>query len=107
MVPHGALALARRMEARDLTGNPTDGATATLHDEMQITLGVRQLAEVQAALERLHRGEYRFCHECDDFTELTRLQALPFPWRSTPYQRRVELTGRALPRLARCVSHGG
>lgn len=73
----------------DLSGR----ATVTLDDELGAALldrQHRQLAEVEAALGRLDRGEYGFCHECDAFIGVARLRALPFAWRCGRCQEGAE-----------------
>ena len=75
--------------ASDLHGR----ATVTLDDELGAALldrQHRQLAEIEAALGRLDRGEYGFCHECDVFIGVARLRALPFAWRCGQCQEGAE-----------------
>lgn len=72
-------------------------ATETLHDEIQVALmdrQSRQVAEIEAALERLGRQEYGLCQDCEEFIGLARLQALPSAQRCTPCQSREELFAR-------------
>ncbi len=72
----------------------TARASATLDGEIQAALMDRQtgqLAEIEAALGRLQRGEYGFCHGCGTFIGLVRLRALPFAWRCSRCQGRAEI----------------
>jgi DnaK suppressor protein len=83
----------------DLGGSQefTARATATLHDEIRAALldrQSRQLTEINAALERLERGEYGFCRDCGANIGLARLKALPFAWRCSRCQRRAERRAR-------------
>ena len=69
-------------------------ATETLHEEMQVAFlnSVNlQLVQIEAALDRLARGEYGLCHECGEFIGLARLRVLPFALRCTACQLRTEL----------------
>ncbi|MGH7322788.1 MAG: TraR/DksA family transcriptional regulator [Candidatus Rokuibacteriota bacterium] len=71
-------------------------AAETLHDEIQVALvdrRSRQVAQINAALERLSRGDYGICHDCEEFIGLPRLRAVPFAQRCSPCQTRAE--GRA------------
>lgn len=81
-------------------------AAETLHDEMQVALmdrQSRQVAQIEAALERLARGEYGFCHDCEEFIGLARLKALPFAHRCSACQTRAE---RKMRQFARTVPAG-
>lgn len=72
-------------------------ATETLHEEIQVTLmdrQSRQLTQIDAALERLSRGEYGLCQRCGEFIGLPRLRALPFAQRCTPCQSYMEREAR-------------
>ncbi len=71
-----------------------DWATETLHEEIQVALmdsQSDQLAQIEAALERLARREYGFCHDCGESIGLARLRALPFALRCSACQSRAEL----------------
>ena len=75
-------------------------ATQTLDDEIQAALmdrQSRQVAQIVAALDRLTRGEYGLCHDCNGFIGLPRLRALPFAQRCSPCQDGLE---RATRRVA-------
>jgi len=81
-------------------GRPADSAvwaTETLHDEVQVSLmdrQSRQVAQIEAALERLGRQDYGICQDCGEFIGLERLRALPFAQRCRPCQSRAELSAR-------------
>jgi DnaK suppressor protein len=98
----------RAIEATRLA-DPASWATATLEDEIQVALmdrQSRQVAQIEAALDRLIRGEYGRCHDCEEFIGVARLKALPFAQRCSGCQSQVELrarratAGRAVPGLA-------
>lgn len=74
--------------------DPTVRASATLDGEIWAALmdrQNRQLAEIEAALDRLRRGDYGLCHGCGTFIGLVRLKALPFAWRCSRCQGRAEI----------------
>jgi DnaK suppressor protein len=87
------------------TADVTVWATDTLNDEIQVALmdrHSRQLAQIDAALQRLARGEYGICHDCDEFIGIPRLKALPFAHRCSACQSRAERRARQLaPAAAR------
>jgi DnaK suppressor protein len=69
-------------------------AIETLRDEIQVAVvdnRSRQLAQIEAALERLSRRDYGICEDCAEFIGLARLRALPFAERCTPCQSHAEL----------------
>ncbi|HZY30250.1 MAG TPA: TraR/DksA family transcriptional regulator [Candidatus Methylomirabilis sp.] len=69
-------------------------AIETLRDEIQVAVvdnRSRQLAQIEAALERLSRRDYGICDDCAEFIGLARLRALPFAERCTPCQSHAEL----------------
>jgi DnaK suppressor protein len=75
-------------------------ATETLLEEMDVALAARQsrqIAQIEAALERLGRHQYGLCRDCDDFIGLARLKALPFAQRCRPCQDRAERAERLRP----------
>ena len=87
----------RRATEAIRTADPTSWATETLNDEIEVALAdrhSRQAAQIEAALERLHRGEYGNCHDCGGFIGLPRLRALPFAQRCSACQSRAELRAR-------------
>jgi len=76
-------------------------ATETLHYEMDVTLSDRlrrQLAQIEAALERLARNDYGICEDCGEFIGLARLRALPFAQRCSSCQSRAEAQERRVRR---------
>ena len=80
-------------ETRRSTASATK-AIETLRDEIRIAVmdnRTRQLAQIEAALERLGRREYGICDDCGEFIGLARLRALPFAERCTPCQSQAEL----------------
>ena len=69
-------------------------AIETLRDEIQVAVvdnRSRQLAQIEAALERLSRRDYGICDDCAEFIGLARLRVLPFAERCTPCQSHAEL----------------
>jgi len=87
----------RRTTEAGRTADATAWATETLHDEIQFALMARQsrqVAQIDAALERLARGEYGLCHDCEAFIGLPRLRALPFAQRCSACQTAAELRAR-------------
>ncbi|HEV8309179.1 MAG TPA: TraR/DksA family transcriptional regulator [Methylomirabilota bacterium] len=87
----------RRTQEPGRTADITAWATETLEDEIQVALmdrQGRQVAQIEAALERLTRGEYGICHDCEDFIGLARLRALPFAQRCSACQARAEISAR-------------
>ena len=82
----------RAAERQDAPRSPGARAAATLLAEIQAALlqrHNRQLAEVEAALERLERGEYGVCEDCGALVGLARLKALPFASRCVSCYRRA------------------
>jgi|RhiMetdeSRZDD1v2_1073273.scaffolds.fasta_scaffold190278_4 DnaK suppressor protein len=89
----------RRTSEAGRTADVTVWATETLNDEIQVALmdrQSRQVAQIDAALERLARSEYGFCHDCEEFIGLPRLKALPFAHRCSACQTRAERRARQL-----------
>jgi RNA polymerase-binding transcription factor len=87
----------RRATEAGRTADVTVQATATLDDEIQVALAdrhSRQLAQIEAALERLARGQYGICHDCEEFIGLARIEALPFAHRCSACQARAERKAR-------------
>ncbi len=93
----------RRTTEASRTADATSWATESLHDEIEVALmdrHSRQVAQIEAALDRLTRGEYGVCHDCAEFIGLPRLRALPFAQRCSACQTRAELwTRREATRL--------
>jgi RNA polymerase-binding transcription factor DksA len=70
------------------------GRPRTLLEEIQAALAqrhTRKLAEIEAALARLGRGEYGLCGDCDEPIGLSRLRALPFAARCARCQSHADL----------------
>ncbi len=89
----------RRSAEVGRTADVTVWATDTLNDEIQVALmdrHSRQLAQIEAALERLARGQYGFCHDCEEFIGGPRLKALPFAHRCSACQTRAERKARQM-----------
>jgi DnaK suppressor protein len=88
------------VQATAAEGRLADAATwagESLQEEMEAALvdhRNRQMAQIEAALQRLARREYGLCQDCDEFIGLERLRALPFARRCTPCQARAETTER-------------
>jgi DnaK suppressor protein len=82
-------------------------ASETLDEEIELTLANRQsqqVVQIEAALDRLNRGKYGFCRDCEEFIGLPRLRALPFAQRCSTCQARAEILERrngTRPELAR------
>jgi len=88
---------ARMAERR--TGEPrrspedATNAVESLGEELEVAMldrESREAAQIDAALERLARGEYGICRDCGVFMGLGRLKALPFAPRCTACQAEVE-----------------
>ena len=89
----------RRSTESGRTADVTVRATETLNDEIQVALAdrhSRQLAQIEAALERLARGEYGVCHDCEEFIGLARIKALPFAHRCSACQSSAERKARQM-----------
>ena len=94
----------RRSNEAGRTADVTVWATETLNDEIQVALAdrhSRQLAQIEAALERLARGDYGICHDCEEFIGLPRLKALPFAHRCSACQSRAERKARQVATAVR------
>lgn len=90
----------RHANGGDRSADPMAWATETLHAEIEVALmdrHGRQVAEIEAALERLGRNEYGICRDCGGFIGLARLRALPFAQRCRPCQSRAELQASQAP----------
>ncbi len=87
------------------TGRSADSAvwaTESLHDEIQVALIDRysdQVAQIEAALDRLARREYGVCQDCGESIGLARLRAMPFTERCRHCQARAEFQARRQTRL--------
>jgi DnaK suppressor protein len=85
------------------TAENTARAAETLDDEIRSALldrRSRQIAQVEAALDQLDRGEYGLCHDCGAFIGLARLRALPFAQRCASCQARAERRANSTLRAA-------
>jgi DnaK suppressor protein len=94
----------RRALEAERSADPANWATATLEDEIQVALmdrQSRQVAQIEAALDRLTRGDYGRCHDCEEFIGLPRLKALPFAQRCNRCQARAEQRARRYAGTAR------
>jgi RNA polymerase-binding transcription factor len=81
----------QRAEAAERSPDAGLSASQTLHGELQAALVDRQnhqLAAVEAALERLARGEYGICGDCGGLIGTGRLRVLPFAQRCTACESR-------------------
>jgi DnaK suppressor protein len=90
----------RRTTEASRNADVSSWATETLNDEIAVALvdrHSRQVAQIEAALDRLARGEYGICHDCAEFIGLPRLRALPFAQRCASCQARAELRARRGP----------
>lgn len=85
-------------------------ATHTLNDEIHMALldrRSRQAAEIEAALDRLARGEYGLCRDCETFIGLPRLRVLPFAQRCSGCESHAEIRARANGMRDRLVVSAG
>lgn len=92
-----ALRESLEQQRRDPGHRPADAAAATLDHEIRASLvnrQQRQVALIEAALDRLRRGEYGRCQDCARPIELKRLRALPFAQRCTRCQATTEARER-------------
>jgi DnaK suppressor protein len=92
-----AVVARRRAIEAARSADPANWATETLEDEIQVALmdrQSRQVAQIEAALDRLARGEYGHCHDCEEFIGMPRLKALPFAQRCSGCQSRAEQRAR-------------
>ena len=89
----------RRSTEAGRSADVTVWATETLNDEIQVALmdrHSRQVAQIEAALERLARGNYGICHDCEEFIGLARIKALLFAIRCSACQSRAERKARQI-----------
>jgi len=83
---------------RDSTGAettrpPSDLSDDPAHENLDFALVEMQaqtLEHINAALTRLHAGDYGICHECDEEIPEKRLRALPFATRCLACQESAE-----------------
>ena len=74
-------------------GDRIDGAVDCEQDEVSSQLAAvesRELAAIDAALERIRDGLYGVCDDCDKPIPVVRLQALPYATRCLKCQREEE-----------------
>jgi RNA polymerase-binding transcription factor DksA len=82
-----------------LSDTPTHpGDLGSREFEEEVTLGLvaqeeRLLAEVQAALERVERGDFGRCEGCQTTINRTRLRALPYARHCLACARKLEGSG--------------
>lgn len=84
----------RAADAPGASAGPEPCRPRTFLEEIQAALAHRQtrkLAELEAALARLARGEYGFCQDCDAPIGLPRLRMLPFAARCGRCQSHADL----------------
>jgi len=77
----------------DSVGDRIDGAVDCEQDELSSQLAVvesRELAAIDAALERIRDGLYGICDDCDRPIPVVRLQAVPYATRCLKCQREEE-----------------
>jgi DnaK suppressor protein len=77
----------------DSVGDRIDGAVDCEQDEVSSQLAAvesRELAAIDAALERIRDGLYGLCDDCDKPIPVVRLQALPYATRCLKCQREEE-----------------
>lgn len=80
----------------DLAGGaPAATHPSTAEPGFQVTLLLRAaasmaLADIDAALSRMHDGSYGWCTSCDSAIDLERLEALPMVAMCMPCQREQE-----------------
>ncbi len=75
-----------------------DAALDSAQDELSSQLAEvesRELANIDAALERMREGEYGNCEHCNEGIPLARLQALPYASLCIKCQRKAEKNGTA------------
>lgn len=79
-------------------GDVVDFALDSAQDEISSQLAEvesRELAQIEAALERMREGRYGVCDGCDKPIPLARLQALPYAISCIDCQRKLEESGGA------------
>lgn len=84
-------------------GDSADAALDFEQDELDSQLATvesRELAAIDAALERIRDGSYGVCDTCDKPIPVARLQALPYATRCINCQREEERFGQVSHREA-------
>ncbi len=85
-------------QRREVSKDPFGSASITHDEEIQLTLVdscVRELEQVNRALEDLEAGRYGICQECGGEIAEPRLRAMPFATRCVSCQARLEGLRRA------------
>jgi DnaK suppressor protein len=86
----------RHLFDQDEPRDEADEAQRVLLRDTQTTLGERDAAlaqQIEAALQRMTRGEYGRCIECDGPIEMARLHAVPWAVRCVADQEAQEFQG--------------
>ena len=95
---------ANMIAANDRTvGDSVDAALDCEQEELEsqlVTVESRELAAIDAALERIREGRYGVCDGCDKPIPTVRLQALPYATLCIGCQREQERLGRGPAALA-------
>ncbi|MBI4378170.1 MAG: TraR/DksA family transcriptional regulator [Nitrospinae bacterium] len=72
----------RKYEKRDIRhGDDMDQAESAYEQEMSYIFGGRESEEIKAineALDRIDKGTYGICENCDEMIGMKRLEAMPF-----------------------------
>ena len=83
-------------EVDDTHGDEADLANSALHTELAIDARARESREIQlvtGALQKMDRGTYGQCSECQDPIPVARLKALPFAEYCIDCQEELEREG--------------
>jgi DnaK suppressor protein len=94
------------------SGDVVDFAQDSTHDEISSQLAEvesRELASVEAALDKMRNGSYGMCEGCGGDIPLVRLQALPYATYCIGCQQELEKTGevgRSSPSWGRILDTG-
>jgi len=83
----------RDTASAETTRPPADSSDDPAHEDLDFALVEMQgqtLEHINAALARLHAGDYGVCHECEEEIPEKRLRALPFATRCVTCQESVE-----------------
>lgn len=107
----GDLSLLQELRGQS-RGDVADFALDAAQDEISSQLAEvesRELANIEAALERIREGNYGECEHCNEAIPLARLQALPYATACIGCQREAEKEGsrRGVPNWGRVVDSGG
>ena len=90
----------QRTENADLvvsapSSDDLDNAVTAVATEVEVEgteIAYQTLAEIEEAMERVHRGVYGVCEECGTYIPKERLKVLPAAPRCVPCQRALERT---------------